>query len=316
MRRHTVIDFPNGVPILIIDGGLRSSTSNAADGYFLQSALAPPGTVSTGLRPRVEAPRFLDDHPLEDFHAIYLCNVDRVPLETVNKLTKYVESGGGLAFFVGDGTRADFYNQMYADGEGLFPVQLEAPVPLLIDQAQKTPDLHVSDHPVFRILAGENNPFIKAVNVQRYFTVKKGWQPSEGSATAVIAKLRNGAPLVIEKKLGDGRVVAFLTSAGPLWNNWGRDNPSYVVAMQELQSYLSAARQTDPSRQVGMPLEVDVDTKQFQQQIGIITPQEGTADRVVIKAEPNKDNPAAPARATFTDTETGRGLRHRADAAG
>ena len=119
--RHTVIDFPNGVPILIIDGGLRSSTANAADGYFLQSALAPPGTVSTGLRPRVEAPRFLDDHPLEDFHAIYLCNVDRVPLETVNKLTKYVESGGGLAFFVGDGTRADFLQPNVCRRRGPLP---------------------------------------------------------------------------------------------------------------------------------------------------------------------------------------------------
>ena len=79
--RYTVIDFPTSVPVLIIDGGLKANTARGGDGYFLQSALAQPGTVTTGLRPRVEAPRFLDDHPLEEFHAIYICNVDRLPLD-------------------------------------------------------------------------------------------------------------------------------------------------------------------------------------------------------------------------------------------
>ncbi len=37
---------------------------------------------------------------------------------------------------------------------------------------------------------------------------------------------------------GKGRVVAFLTTAAPTWNNWAR-NPSFVVAMQDLQAYLS-----------------------------------------------------------------------------
>jgi hypothetical protein len=66
--RYTVIDFPTSVPVLIVDGGLRAGTAKGGDGYFLQSALAQPGTVTTGLRPRVEAPRFLDDHPL---HHLY-----------------------------------------------------------------------------------------------------------------------------------------------------------------------------------------------------------------------------------------------------
>ena len=125
---------------------------------------------------------------------------------------------------------------------------LEAPVPLLVDQSQKTPDLQITDHPIFRVFAGENNPFIKMVNIEKYFAVKKGWKPPEGSTTSVIARLRNGAPLAIDKKLGDGRVMAFLTTAAPQWNNWARDNPSYVVTMLELQSYLSAAKQIDPAR--------------------------------------------------------------------
>ncbi|HZZ30273.1 MAG TPA: BatA domain-containing protein [Pirellulales bacterium] len=300
--RHTVIEFPTGVPVLIIDGGLKSGTAaKDSDGLFLESALSPPGPVPTGLRPRVESPRFLDDHPLDEFQAIYLCNVDRLPLETIDKLKNYVETGGGVAFFLGDRSRADFMNQLYGDGNGLFPVPLEAPVPLLVDQSEKQPDLQITDHPIFRIFSGENNPFIKMVNIEKYFAVKKGWKPPEGSATSIIASVRNGSPLVVDKKLGDGRVLAFLTTAGPHWNNWGRDNPSYVVAMQELQSYLAAGKQNDPSRQVGVPLEIAVDTQKYQPQVEFLTPAEGTADRVVVKAETQGDGPA---KAVLADTDT------------
>ncbi len=299
--RQTVVDFPAGVPVLIIDGGLKSGTARGGDGYFLQSALQQPGPVPTGLRPRVEAPRYLDDHDLDAYHAIYLCNIDRLPLAVVDKLTKYVEAGGGVGFFLGEQSRPDFLNQIYADGAGLFPVPIESSVPLLVDSLQKSPDLQITDHPIFRIFAGENNPFIKTVNIEKYFVVKKGWKPAEATATSVIARVRNGAPLVIDKKLGDGRVMAFLTTAAPRWNNWARDNPSFVVTMLELEAYLAAGKNTDPSRQVGAPLEIPVDTQKYQPQVEFVTPAEGSADRIVVKAEPQDKGPAI---AKLPDTDT------------
>jgi hypothetical protein len=230
-----------------------------------------------------------------------LCNVDRLPIATVEKLTKYVEAGGGVAFFLGEQSRPDFLNQIYADGAGLFPVPIEASVPLLVDSLQKSPDLQITDHPIFRIFVGENNPFIKTVNIEKYFAVKKGWKPAEATATSVIARVRNGAPLVIDKKLGEGRVLAFLTTAAPKWNNWARDNPSFVVTMLELQAYLAAGKNTDPSRQVGTPLEIAVDTQKYQPQVEFLMPAEGTADKVVVKAEPQATGPAI---AKLTDTDT------------
>ncbi len=290
--RDAVVDFPVGVPVLIIDGGLKSGTARGGDGYFLQSVLAQPGPIPTGLRPRVEPPRFLEEHQLDEFQTVYLCNVDRFSQAAVEKLTKYVEAGGGLAFFLGDQSRADFLNRLYAEGNGLFPAPLEAPVPLLVEQSQKTPDLAITDHPIFRVFSGENNPFIKMVNIEKYFAVKKGWKPAEGSTTAVIARIRNGAPLAIEKKLGEGRIVAFLTTAAPQWNNWARDNPSFVVTLLELQSYLSAPREIDPARIVGTPWEVKVDPQKYLDQVEFTTPAEGTDEKVVVKAVPQNDGPS------------------------
>jgi hypothetical protein len=298
--RHTAIDFPNGVPVLVIDGGLKAGVTKETAAYYINSALAQPGPVSTGLRPRVEPPRFLDDHALDEFQSVWLCNIDRLPVATIEKLTNYVEAGGGLALFVGDNTRPDLLKQLYNDGKGLFPAPVEAPTLLSADNVEKTPDMLITNHPLFRIFNGDNNPFIKQVNISQYYALKKGWKPEEGSTANIVATVRNGAPLVVEKKLGEGRVVAFLTTAAPKWNNWSRSNPSFVVTMLELQNYISAGKQLDPSRQVGVPWEVAVDTKRYLDQVAFALPQDRSSDKVPVKAEPQKEGPAV---ATLMDTD-------------
>ena len=87
--------------------------------------------------------------------------------------SRALAAGGGVAFFMGDQSRADFLNSLYDDGNGLFPVPLEASVPLSVDSSDKTPDLQVTDHPIFRIFAGQDNPFIKMVSAGDFNCVQK-----------------------------------------------------------------------------------------------------------------------------------------------
>ena len=201
---------------------------------------------------------------MEKYEAIFLLNIERLDPADVDVLEKYAHDGGGVGFFMGELSQADFFNsRLYRGGQGLFPLPLIGPVDLLVDRLEKAPDLEVTDHPIFSVFAGERNSFIASVMVQRYFAAAKDWAPEPDSTVKVIARLRNGAPLAVESKFGDGRVVAMLTKAGPLetpqgvWNNWGRDNPSYVVAMLEMESYLAAGRHTEPMRLVGTPLTVE-----------------------------------------------------------
>ncbi len=153
-----------------------------------------------------------------------------------------------MGIFLGELSQADFINKhLYRDGEGLFPLPLAGPTQLLVDRLDKAPDLEVTEHPIFSVFAGERNSFLSTVVVERYFAAQKNWTAPADSETQVIARLRNRAPLAVEKRFGEGRVVAFLTKAAPVetpqgsWNNWGRNNPSYVVAMLELEAYLAAA---------------------------------------------------------------------------
>ena len=181
-----------------------------------------------------------------------------------------------MGVFLGERSRPDFYNQeLYRDGHGWFPVPLAHTAELLIDRLQRVPDLDVTQQPihrVFRVFEGTRNSFLPLVIVERYFATPKGWQPSPTSGVQVIARLRGGRPFAIEKQYGRGRVVAFMTTAGPTWNNWARENPSFPVAMLELQGYLASQLSTEVPHLVGMPLDVVLDPAQYEEQVEFTTP--------------------------------------------
>jgi hypothetical protein len=225
-------------------------------------------------------------------------NIDRLDPAEISALEEFVRSGGGLGIFLGERSRAAFFNDsMYRGGEGLMPLPLAGPEELVVDRLEKAPDIEVSDHPIFAVFAGERNSFLGAVTINRYFAAERNWLPEPDSTTRIIAHLRNKAPLAVEKQFGEGRVVAFMTKTSPLetelgsWNNWARGNPSFVVAMLELQSYLSAAKNSDASRLVGAPLTVPVDTSLFSPQVRFMMPRElgGATLTVDATAPPEGD---------------------------
>jgi hypothetical protein len=284
--RSAVIDLPAAVGVLIIDG-----EAKAQDAFFLTAALAPGGKITSGLKPLVESPSYLRDHPLDQFETIYLANIARLGDAEIAALEAFVKAGGGLGIFMGELSRAEFFNdKLYRGGNGLFPLPLAGPAELAVDRLEKAPDVEVTDHPIFSVFAGERNSFLNLVVISRYFAVEKNWSPPAESSAKVIARLRNKAPLAVEHRFGDGRVVAVLTKASPQetslgsWNNWARDNPSFVVAMLEMQSYLSAPRHPDNSRVVGTPLEVKLDTARYLPQVRFIVPGDRAGTSVSVDA--------------------------------
>ncbi|MHC4402844.1 MAG: BatA domain-containing protein [Planctomycetota bacterium] len=279
--RYGVVDFPERVPVLLIDGD-----PEATDARYLSAALAPGGPVTTGISPQIERPRYLGANSLDEFGAIYLMNVDRLEPSAVEAVEDYLRAGGGVAVFAGERTSSRLINDsLYRNGEGFFPVPVTGQAELVVDRLQKAPDLKVSPHPIFRIFAGERNSFIATVIVERYLAVPAGWEPGPQSTARVIARLRNGAPLAVERNFGDGRVAAFLTTAGPVWNNWARNNPSFVVAMLQLQAFL-ADRPIEISRPVGGPLDLVLDPPQYQPRVRFMTP-DADAPPVAADAVPD-----------------------------
>ena len=104
------------------------------------------------------------------------------------------------------------------------------------------------------------------------------WQLPESGETTILAKLRNGAPFVIDKKFGKGRVVAQLCKLSPKttelgsWSNWSL-NPVFPVYANELVGYLSSSRRQFEQHEVGDQLQLELAVADYQPEVRIRMPR-------------------------------------------
>ncbi len=263
--RFLAAEVPDAFDVLVIDG-----SENNRDSYYFRSAMSPGGAVTTGWRLRTEPPGFLrQQERLDEYAAVVLLDVPRLDAAAISALEKYVRDGGGLAYFVGDRTDPRFANaSLYKDGAGLLPAPLAAVTQLRPRRNDDVADLRVGDHPIFRIFAGERNSFLELLLVEFYLAVETGWVAEDEDGVEVIARLRNREPFAIEKRFGQGRVLAVLTKLAPestplgRWSNWSL-NPVFPVLMNELAGYLSAGKRRHESRAVGQPIQLAFDSAEY-----------------------------------------------------
>ncbi len=257
--RYAVVDMSLSVPVLLVD-----AAPEAAAARFLARALSPGGNVRTGIDPQIQEPRWLADHELADYAAIVLADAGTLDERSVAALEQYVKAGGGAAIFLGPNADPRWLNdRFYRDAAGLMPFRVDGPTELLVDRLERSPDIEVGDHPLLADFTSGTNSFLGAVSVERYMAVAADGSPRAGSAAGVIARLRNGAPLVVEHRFGEGRVMVVLSTAAPVWNNWVR-NPSFVVAMLEMVAYLAPRNASDEVRLVGSRVSLTLDPARFQ----------------------------------------------------
>jgi hypothetical protein len=280
-RRWVVIDFPDGERTLVIDG-----TDDQLHSYYVEAAFRPLQRSNTGIRPEVQPASYLRDvapEALRAYSTVFLLDVPRLDNTAVDKLEEYVRSGGGLAIFTGPQTNIAFYNSaLYKEGLGLLPVPMgvENNLPPVLDGSE--PDLELLPHPVFAFFQNEANPLIRGVKIDTYRAPAPGWKPDPDRPVEVVARLRDKSPLVIEKKYGAGTVMQFTTTCGPVWNDWAK-NPSFVVVLLKLQSYLAAPQRLDDERTVGTPLELSLPASEYVDELQFVVPGEKAGTRRLVK---------------------------------
>jgi hypothetical protein len=129
--------------------------------------------------------------------------------------------------------------------------------------------------------------------VNFYYALDPNWSPPESGEVRVIASVRNGAPLSIEKRFGDGRVVAHLCKLSPRptelgeWSNWAV-NPVFPVFANELVGYLSATQRRFDVRGVDEPVSLTVAEAEYQPEVTIRPPN--SADGGTTAVAPTAKN--------------------------
>ena len=285
--RAAVVAIAEAREVLLIDGATVPG-ERGGDAFYLASALAPGGGAPTGLAIQIDSQRALTREPLDRYDTIWLLDVPLLDPPEIEALEAYVRGGGGVCFFMGPQTLIEHYNdQLYRNGQGLFPVPLAGDVELLADVAsrggERVADVVVEDHPAVAVLSGRRNPLVASVRVERMMAVDRSFEPVEGSGLRRLLSLRTGAPLLLEQPYGEGLVAVALTTASPAWNNWARGNPSWVVVMLELESHLARGRRAAQSSLVGAPIEIVLQEGLDEPQVDFVVPPDDSV--VNVEAE-------------------------------
>ena len=292
--RYLALDVSPINKVLIIEGKPQDD-----EGDYLADALAANSSV-TGYAVDQRTPDFLrQGQPLNVYQSIFMLNVGDLPADALAPLEEYVRHGGGLAWFLGDQIKPGFYNtDLYKEGKGLFPVQLgitSFEMPVLDETSEGQEDSVFTVHPILKVLEPPDNPFPATIRVSKYFPTAAEWEKDDQirkDNVKTIATLINKDPLIVESSYGAGSVVAFMTSAGPVWNNWA-ESVVFVPVMLDLAKVISRRDQVLETRIVGQPIELSLDPIDYLDEVEFISPEASGEPPVRSKAAPNNQKKSA-----------------------
>lgn len=165
---------------------------------------------------------------LEPADVLVLANVAAPTRDQADRLARLVRAGMGLMVFTGAKLDTDLYNDLfYRNGERLLPFPLKAQVEGEIHGLFVEP---VHPSPIEKLL--ELRPSaLERVTARQIMAVDEG---SERGKVRVLARWNDpaGSPAVVERVVGDGRVLLWTTTADRAGNDWPVE-PSFVLAVRE-----------------------------------------------------------------------------------
>ncbi|MFO0838259.1 MAG: BatA domain-containing protein [Phycisphaerae bacterium] len=250
------------IALLLVNG--QSTGGGRDDGaHLLQTALSPPGTIASGNQIEVVDPGDLDTADLRRFDVVLLCNVPAISEAAQAALRRFVSDGGGLAIFMGDAISdaAEFTRTLRADDAGLLPLPV---VGMLRDVEPPTGVglFRVGEHPVTTLLPALAAP-AESPRFHGYFAAEEPVSLSRDSDSPtrpqVLARFSDRAqsPALVERRIGDGRVIWFASSVDLAWNNWAQAvDGSYVVWLLELTQHLARRELSPPTVNAGQRLTI------------------------------------------------------------
>lgn len=191
--RDLMVEVVPKIPALIIDGSGRAGMTPGGDAFHIEAALS----ALRDFEPEIRQVDDLARTRLELYPLIFLLNVSELPPAEVKRLALHVKEGNGLAWFVGDRTRAPFLNGVFQEQDGLFPLLL-AQRPIDPPSAQEKLDSRLLDEqpkilfpdPTHPIVAGlyPNRLDFRFLPIDRYWPAQARfqWDKGDGSVKDII----------------------------------------------------------------------------------------------------------------------------------
>jgi len=236
---HFVISPSRPVSVLLI----QPDAANAALSLFLTTALsistAPPFKVDVAPVARVTPASF------ERRSVVILNDVTAISSQTDASLKRFVEQGGGLFIVLAD-------HSPWSGGETpLLPGTLGAPVERLVNGTSGTLGFLDYSHPVFDDFKDPRNGTFTDIRFYQYRSL------NPAATDRVLARFDDGAAALVERRVGNGRVIAFTATLDPSWTNFPT-RPMFPVIVPELLKYLGHYEEPSAWYTVGRMLDISV----------------------------------------------------------
>lgn len=191
--RFLAVQRPQPRPVLIVSADLRGE-----DALFTAAALETLEALV--IEPVVIGGDALADQTLEDYRFVVVTDAGRLGGAAAAGLLDYVESGGALLQGLGPA----------AASAGNVPVTEQPVLPTGLGGRNDALSIGSVDtgHPALRGVTA-----LRAARFYRYLEI----EPS--AEDAVLIELETGAPLLLERSIGNGRVLTFASTLDRQWND-------------------------------------------------------------------------------------------------
>ena len=225
------LDAQDKLRVLVVDGDPQTSLVQS-ESFFLSRALNPAGDRDSSMfLPTVILPDGLKAAALESYQVVVLCNVATLPDEFAANLQNFVRQGGGLLIFGGDRIQSESYNQKLAQ---VSPAELREKKTGPEASGEKIDKID-ADHPA---LQNFTDPILlESLKSSRVW----GYTRASARGKSVLISLANGDPLVLEQKVGAGRVILTTTSADRDWTDLPLKT-AYLPLLQALTQHLAGGK--------------------------------------------------------------------------
>lgn len=277
--------------VLLVDGDPRTSLVQS-ETFFLTRALNPSaGSDASLFLPTVVIPEGLGSVNFDSYQALVFCNVPTIPDGLLRKLGDYVARGGGILFFLGDRVRVEDYNRkLFQSSLAILPGRMKDKK-ISTASAGETIDKLDLDHPALEGLKDRIlQESLRSTRVRGYFLAEPNGSPA-------LLTLSNGNPILLEKKVGSGRVLLFATAADRDWSDLPLKT-AYLPLVQSLLVYLAGGKRgsADPGLTVGGTKSFSFPLTYAGEKLTIVKPDHAEKE-LVVGAEGEK------ATAVFTGND-------------
>jgi hypothetical protein len=248
-RRYFTLEVDQGIPVAVVKPQ-RHEIPYLDDGYYLERALSPGRSGGGAIRTTTLVAGDLMSEPLEKYKVVFCVNLSALGADAAERLRSYVAGGGNVMWICGDNVNPEAYNLMNEEARGgLLPAPLaDARVPGPQDNRDSW---HISfldrKHPALSHLV-EPASLYESVLIYRHVRMAAGQ-----GGTWVLARLDDGEPLLVQRKVERGRALMLGTSAHVNWSNLPL-RPIFLPLVARLTFDLAEAEQTRHNVVAGQPL--------------------------------------------------------------